>query len=293
MKSIKNKMKTVTNSKSTIKKQFNLLNQNVMKINILTVAALLLFTTASIAQTEEGSKPKFEKKRNHIEIEAGTGLGKMEDKQLSNTEIKYKSLSLRLGYEHHLKNDFRFQLYLTNEATELKQKSEKLDVPYVAYEARLGFLAPVVKTKGGFNMHLGSSYAFSTRFANWEKRNQIDGNFSSLTTHHLNAAVQFEYQKNRWRTSLGLSMPLVARVYRSNDPSITIEDGELSPLFENGKWATPKNHQVPEAMLMVGFKVTNFLELNLNYNYKQTNNFLGADSRQVEQQLRLGAMLNF
>lgn len=61
MKSIKNSIKTVTNSKSTIKKQFNLLNQNVMKTNILTAAALLLFTTASIAQTEEDSKPKFEK----------------------------------------------------------------------------------------------------------------------------------------------------------------------------------------------------------------------------------------
>lgn len=286
-------MKTATNSKSLIKKQFNLLNQNVMKTNILTAVALLLFTTASIAQSEEASKPKFEKKRNHIEIEAGTGSGKMEDKQLSNSEIKYNSLSLRLGYEHHLKNDFRFQLYLTNEATELEQKSENLNVPYVAFEARLGFLAPVVKTKGGFNMHLGSSYAFSTRFANWEKRNQIDGNFSSLTAHHLNAAVQFEYQKNKWRTSLGLNMPLVARVYRSNDPSITIEDGEFSPLFENGKRATPKNYKVPEATLMVGYKVTNFLELNLNYNYKQIDSSLGTDIRQLEQQVRLGTMLNF
>jgi hypothetical protein len=293
MKSIKNSMKTVTNLKSTIKKQFNLLNQNVMKTKILTAAALLLFTTSSIAQTGEDSKAKFEKRRNHIDIEAGTGIGKMEDKQLSNSEIKYNSLSLRLGYEHHLKNDFRFQLYFTNEATELKQKSENLDVPYFAFEARLGFLAPIVKTKGGFNIHLGSSYAFSTRFTDWEKHNQIDGNFCSLTVHHLNAAVQFEYQKNRWRTSLGLNMPLIARVYRSNDPGITIEDGEFSTLFENGKWATPKKHQVPEATLMVGFKVTNFLELNLNYNYKQTNNFLGADSRQVEQQVRLGTMLNF
>lgn len=264
-----------------------------MKTNILTASALLLFTTASIAQTAGNSKPKFEKKRNHIEIEAGTGSGNMEDKQLSNSKIKYNSLSLRLGYEHHLKNDFRFQLYFTNEATKLKQESEGLDAPYVAFEARLGFLVPVVKTKGGFNMHLGSSYAFSTRFANWENRNQNDGNFSSLTAHHLNAAVQFEYQKNRWRSSLGLNMPIVAHVYRSNDPNISIENGEFSPLFENGKRATPKNYKVPEATLMVGYKVTSFLELNLNYNYKQINSSLGADIRQVEQQVRLGIMLNF
>ena len=264
-----------------------------MKTNILTAAALLLFTTASIAQTEGNSKPKFEKKRNHIEIEAGTGSGNMEDKQLSNSKIKYTSQSLRLGYEHHLKNDFRFQLYFTNEATKLNQENEGLDAPYVAFETRLGFLAPVVKTKGGFNMHLGSSYAFSTRFANWENRNQNDGNFSSLTAHHLNAAVQFEYQKNRWRSSLGLNMPIVARVYRSNDPNISIEDGEFSQLFENGKRATPKNYKVPEATLMVGYKLTSFLELNLNYNYKQINSSLGADIRQVEQQVRLGTMLNF
>jgi len=277
----------------TNNKFFIHLKQNVMKNNILTTAALLLFTTASMAQTQEDSKPKFENKRNHIDIEVGTGTGKMEDKKLSDSEIEYNSLSLRLGYEHHLENDFRFQLYLTNEATELKRENGKLDIPYVAIEARIGFLAPVVKTKSGFNLHLGSSYAFSTRFANWEKRTQIDGNFSSLTAHHLNAAVQFEYQKNRWRTSLGLSMPIVAHVYRSNDPSITFVNGELAPLVENGKWATPQEYQVPEATLMVGFKVTNFLELNLNYNYKQTNNFLGADIRQVEQQVRLGAMLNF
>ena len=274
------------------KKFFTNLKQNFVKTNTLTAAVLLLFTTGSIAQTQEVSKPKFDKNQNHIDIEVGTGIGKLEDKQLSDSEIEYNSLSLRLGYEHHLENDFRFQLYLTNEATELKQKSEKPDVPYVAFEARLGFLAPVVKTKDGFNIHLGSSYAFSTRFANWEKHNQFDGNFSSLTAHHLNAAVQFEYQKNRWRTSLGFNMPVVSRVYRSNDPSITIEDGELSPLLENGKWATPKKYQAPEATLMVGFKVTNFLELNLNYNYEQTNNFLGADLRQVEQQVRLGAMFN-
>ncbi len=277
----------------TNNKFFNHLKQNVMKTNLLTAAALLLFTSAAIAQTEEDSKPKFEKKRNHIEIEAGTGFGKMEDKQLSNSEIKYNSLSLRLGYEHHLKNDFRFQLYLTNEATQLKQKNEGLDAPYVAFEARLGFLAPVVKTKGGFNMHLGSSYAFSTRFANWEKRNETDGNFSSLTAHHLNAAVQFEYQKNRWRASLGLNMPIVARVYRSSDVDATIENGEFTSLYDNANWASPKNYQVPEATVMVGFKVTNFLELNLNYNYKQTNNFLGTKSRQVEQQVRLGTMFNF
>src|SRR5690606_12087952 len=73
MRSIKSSMKTVTNLKSIFKKRFNLLNQNVMKTNILTAAALLLFTTASIAQTEEGSKPELEKRCNHIEIEAGTG----------------------------------------------------------------------------------------------------------------------------------------------------------------------------------------------------------------------------
>jgi len=277
----------------TNNKFFNHLKQNVMKNNILTAAALLLFTSASIAQNQEDGKPKFEKKRNHIDIEAGTGSGKIEDKQLSNSETKYTSQSLRLGYEHHLKSDFRFQLYLTNEASELNQKSEQLEVPYVAFEARLGFLAPVLKTKSGFNLHLGSSYAFSTRFANWEKRTAIDGNFSSLTAHHLNAAVQFEYQKNRWRASLGLNMPIVAHVYRSNDPNTTIEDGEFSPLVANGKWATPEKYQVPEAALMVGFKVTNFLEVNLNYNYKQTNNFVGADSRQVEHQVRVGTMFNF
>ncbi|MGB6037527.1 MAG: hypothetical protein WBG42_14730 [Cryomorphaceae bacterium] len=264
-----------------------------MKNNILTVAALLLFTTAAIAQTEGDGKPKFEKQRNHIDIELGTGSGKMEDKQLSDSEINYNSLSLRMGYEHHLKNDFRFQLYLTSEATELNLENEGMDAPYAAFEARLGFLAPVVKTKGGFNVHLGSSYAFSTRFANWEERNVSDGNFSSLTAQHFNAAVQLEYRKNRWRTSLGLNMPIAARVHRSNDPSATIEDGEISPLFTNGKWVTPEKYQAPEATLVVGYKVTKFMELNLNYNYKQTNNFIGTDIRQVEQQVRLGAMFNF
>lgn len=277
----------------TDKKFFNHFKQNGMKNNILTAATLLLFTTVSIAQTEYDGKPKFQKQRNHIDIELGTGSGKMEDKQLSDSEIKYNSLSLRMGYEHHLKNDFRFQLYLTNEATELKQENEGLDAPYVAFEARVGFLAPVVKIKGGFNIHLGSSYAFSTRFTNWEERNVSDGNFSSLTAQHLNAAVQFEYRKNRWRTSLGLNMPIAAHVHRSNDPSTIIEDGEISPLFTNGKWVTPEKYQVPEATLVVGYKVTKSMELNLNYNYKQTNSFIGTDIRQVEQQIRLGAMFNF
>ncbi|MDX1444540.1 hypothetical protein [Lishizhenia sp.] len=264
-----------------------------MKNSNLLVVSFLLLSTASIAQLTGDSKPKFEMKRNHIQFELGTGSGKIEDKQLSIDRIKYSSVSAQLGYEHHLKNDFRFQFYLSNDATKLKQKSEGLDAPYVAFESSLGFLAPVVKTKGGFNMHLGASYAFSTRFANWEKRNLTDGNFSSLTAHHLNVAMQFEYKKDRWRTTLGLNMPIMAHVYRSTDPTITIVNGEFSPLFENGKRATPKNYKVPEARLMIGYKVTNFLELNLNYDYKQINSSFGADIKQVEHQVRMGIVFNF
>lgn len=263
-----------------------------MKNSNLIVLSFLLFTTTSIAQVAGDGKPKFEKKRNHIQFEVGTGSGKIEDMQLSNSKMKYNSLSLQFGYEHYLKNDFRFQLYLSNDATKLKQKSEGLDAPYVAFESCLGFLAPVLKTQSGFNMHFGASYAFNSRLANWEKRNLTDGNFSSLTAHHLNAAVQFEYKKDRWRTALGLNMPIMAHVYRSNDPNVIIEDGDFAPLFENGKRATPKNYKVPEARFTVGYQVTNFLELNLNYDYKQINSSLGADIKQVEQQIRLGVMLN-
>jgi hypothetical protein len=264
-----------------------------MKTNILTSAFLLLFATVTFAQSQEETKPTFEKRRNHIQVEAGTGFGKLKDRKLSNSDIRYNSLSLKLGYEHHLKNDFRFQLQLMNENTQLKQKREGLDAPYVGFEARIGFLAPVVKTNGGFNMHLGSSYAFNTRFANWEQREQVDGKFSSITAHHLNAAVQFEYQKNRWRASVGFNMPIVARVYRPTDASQTIEDGDFSPLFGTKKWATVNKYQAPEASLNLGFKVTQFLELNLNYNYRQLNNFVGSDIRQMENQVRLGAMFNF
>jgi len=83
------------------KKFFTNLKQNFVKTNTLTAAVLLLFTTGSIAQTQEVSKPKFDKNQNHIDIEVGTGIGKLEDKQLSDSEIEYNSLSLRLGYEHH------------------------------------------------------------------------------------------------------------------------------------------------------------------------------------------------
>lgn len=263
-----------------------------MKNSNLLVVSFLLFTTASIAQVAGESKPKLEMKRNHIQFEAGTGSGKIEDMQLSNAKIKYSSSSVRLGYEHHLKNDFRFQLYLSNEASKLKQKSEGLNAPYVAFESRLGFLAPVAKKKDGINMYVGTGYAFSTRFTNWEKRNLMEGNFSSLTAHHFNAAVMFEYQKNRWHTSLGLNMPILAYVYRSSDPEIIIEDGEFSPLFENGTGVTPKNYKVPDARFTLGYRLTNFLELNLNYNFKQINSSLGANIKQVEQQVRLGIKFN-
>lgn len=264
-----------------------------MTTKILTAGALVFCTTVSFAQAAEGNQSEFDNKRNHIRIETGTGMGVVEDNELSNSEIDYTSLSLKLVYEHHLSNDFRFQFYLSNEASELNQESENLNAPYFAFESRAGFLAPVVRTNSGFNLHVGSSYAFSTRFANWEMRNEADGNFSSLSAHHINATVQLEYQQKRWRTSLGLSMPAFAHVYRSNDPSTTIENGEVSPLFDNGKWVMPVDYRVPEASLMVGFKVTDFLEMSLNYNYEQVNNSVGTASRQMEQQVRLGAMLSF
>ncbi|NVK04137.1 MAG: hypothetical protein HWD92_04915 [Flavobacteriia bacterium] len=264
-----------------------------MTTKTLTATALILCSTASFAQSETGSQPELKNGYNHIKIEAGTGSGVVEDEELSGSEINYTSLSLKLGYEYHLRNDFRFQVYLMNEASEFNRENENLNAPYFAFEARLGILAPVMSTNSGFSLHVGSNYAFSTRFANWEMRNEVDGQFSSLSAHHLNAAVQVEFQKNRWRASAGLSMPVIAYVYRSNDPSITIENGEVSPLFENGEWVAPDNYLVPEASLKMGYKLTSYLELSLNYNYDYLNSSVGASSRQVEHQIRLGATLNF
>ncbi|WP_107038095.1 hypothetical protein [Brumimicrobium mesophilum] len=284
-------MKSIEKSnKLKIKKEFN---RSVKKTGVLTVFSFLMLASSSMAQIGGGNESKIKNRSNHITIEAGTGIGKLEDSQLTNAEITYNSLSLRLGYEYHLKNDFRFQLHLNNESTLLKPESEKRGVPYVAFESRIGFLAPVVNTEGGFKMHLGSNYGFSTRFANWVNSSQFSGNFSSITSHNLNAAVHLEYTKNKWRTSLGLNMPLVSHVYRSNDPSTTITGGNLSKLFTNGEWTSINKYQVPEIALSVGYNVTNFLELSLNYNFKATNNNLGAEIRQLENQVRLAAMISF